>query len=222
MRKRFLFLKQSIRNLFFVDSCCLCEKSLSMGELLFCESCFRTWKEKSLLRYYEGYYYVHLYQEPIRSWIHEYKFRGRRDFGNVFAKWMKKAFWECCRQHEIEVVIPVPIHEERRLERGFNQTEEMLDYLGVSYFRMERRKNTEALYRYSGREDRQEKMEGAFTCPFSLEGKNVLLFDDIVTTGTTMSEMKKAIWKKGKPNKIVIFAFSLSERVKMEQKSRGK
>lgn len=53
-------------------------------------------------------------------------------------------------------------------------------------------------------------------------GKNVLLFDDIVTTGTTMSEMKKAIGKKGKPNKIVIFAFSLSERVKIEQKSRGK
>lgn len=222
MRKQFLFLKRSIRNLFFVDSCCLCEKSLSVEEFLFCGHCFQIWKQKSLLRYYEGYYYVHLYQEPIRSWIHEYKFQGRRDFGKIFAKWMKEAFWECCRRHEIEVVIPVPIHEERRLKRGFNQTEEILKYLGVSYFRMERRKNTEPLYLYSDREDRRKRMREAFDCSLSLEGKNVLLFDDIVTTGTTMLEMKKAIRKKGKPNKLVIFTFSLSERVKIEQKNRGK
>jgi len=199
----------------------LCEKTLTKKENLFCETCFQIWKEKSLLRYYEGYYYVHLYQEPIRSWIHEYKFEDRREFGKIFAKWMKKAFWECYQRNEIDVVIPVPIHEERRLERGFNQAEQLLEFLGVSYLEMKRVRNTEHLYQYSSKQDRQNMMQEVFDCPFSLEGKNVLLFDDIVTTGATMEEMKKAICKKGKPNKMIVFSLALSERVKIEQKNSG-
>ena len=91
----------------------------------------------------------------------------------------------------------------------------------MPYITIERYKNTKHLYQYGMKRDRQEIMEAAFYCPISLEGKNVLLFDDIITTGTTISEMKKAICQKGMPNKIVSFAFALSERVKIEQKSGG-
>ena len=221
MRKKFLFLKRSIRKLFFEDTCSCCQKELKKEESILCQECFQIWKKKSLLRYYEGHYYVHLYQEPIRSWIHEYKFQGRKEFGEIFAKWMKKAFWECYDRNKIDIVVPVPIHEKRRLERGFNQTEEILKHLSVPYITIERYKNTKHLYQYGMKRDRQEIMEAAFYCPISLEGKNVLLFDDIITTGTTISEMKKAICQKGMPNKIVSFAFALSERVKIEHKSGG-
>ena len=87
MRKKFLFLKRSIRKLFFEDTCSCCQKELKKEESILCQECFQIWKKKSLLRYYEGHYYVHLYQEPIRSWIHEYKFQGRKEvFGNVMTE----------------------------------------------------------------------------------------------------------------------------------------
>lgn len=218
-QKRYPFLKQSFKWLLFQDTCCICECELTKEEEVFCSDCFRKWAEKSLLRYYEGYFFVYFYRGEIRDWLHEYKFQGVESFGKILAKLIKQPFWECYQAREIDVVIPVPIHEERLLQRGFNQTEEILKHLKIPYLTMQRKKNTQALFHHHEKEDREKIMENAFVCPFSVEDKNILIFDDIITTGTTVEEMKKAILKQGRPKSISVFAISLSERVKIEQKN---
>lgn len=62
-------------------------------------------------------------------------------------------------------------------------------------------------------------MENAFVCSVPVEGRCILLFDDIITTGTTIEEMKRAILKQGTPKSISVFSIALSERVKIEQKN---
>lgn len=218
-QRKFPFLKQSFKHLLFHDTCRICSSILHEEEEIFCPSCFETWEEKSILRYYEGYYFVYFYQDEIRDFLHEYKFHGVQTLGKILAKLIKKAFWECCQANEIDVVVPIPIHEERLLQRGFNQTEEILEHLKVSYLRTERKKNTQALFQHHEKEVREKIMENAFICPVSLQGKNILLFDDIITTGTTIEEMKKAILKQGRPRSISVFSIALSERAKIGQKN---
>lgn len=218
-QRKFPLQIQSIKKIFFVDTCRICSKELVRTEDILCQKCFRVWKEKTILHYYEGYYFIYFYEGKIREWIHEYKFEHCRPMGKLFAKLIKEAFWECYQEKKIDVVIPVPIHEKRFLQRGFNQTEEILKYLKIPYIKIERIKDTQALFQHHEKEEREEIMKHAFSCPVSLEGKNVLLFDDIVTTGTTMQEMKKAIFKQGKPRTILCFSLTLAERVKIEHRS---
>lgn len=205
------------------DTCLLCSRSLHSEEEVLCPACFERCQQKSLLHCLAGYYFVYWYQSEIREMLHEYKFQGRRSLGKIIAKCIKLPFWECYEREEIEIVIPVPIHEERLLQRGFNQTEEILKYLQVPYDILTREKNTEALFQHHEKSMRETILKEAFVCSASLAqkmtGKNILLFDDIITTGTTMEEMKKAIYKCAKPNKISVFSVSLSERVKIEQKN---
>lgn len=192
---------------------------MKAGEEIFCSSCFEILEEKSILRHYEGYYFIYFYQGEIRDFLQEYKFQGVQNFGKILAKLIKKAFWECYKVNKIDLVIPIPIHEERFLQRGFNQTEEILKHLKISYSRTKRTKNTQPLFRYHEKEEREKMMENAFVCSVPVEGRRILLFDDIITTGTTIEEMKRAILKQGNPESISVFSIALSERVKIEQKN---
>lgn len=128
---------------------------MKAGEEIFCSSCFEMLEEKSILRYYEGYYFIYFYQGEIRDFLQEYKFQGVQNFGKMLAKLIKKAFWECYRANKIDLVIPIPIHEERFLQRGFNQTEEILKHLKISYSRTERTKNTQPLFQYHEKRERE-------------------------------------------------------------------
>lgn len=213
-QKKLQFLKQSFKALLCEECCYACSQELRKSEEFLCETCFQKWKEKALLRYEGGYYFAYFYRGEIRDCLHDYKFQGCYGLGKIFAKLIKEAFWECYQREKIDVVIPVPIHEERLLQRGFNQCEEILKYLKVPYLKMERKKKTEALFQHQEKEKREQIMKDAFSCTLDLEGKNVLLFDDIITTGTTMKEMKKAILKQGKPRSISVFSIAFAERVK--------
>lgn len=208
------FLQRNLRDLLFEDSCTICHKKLRGSEEILCQACFQKWKEKSILRKQEDYYYLYPYEKEIRKLLHAYKFQSRKRIGTIFAKWMKEAFWQCYHLHEIDVVIPVPIHEQRKLERGFNQTEDILEQLQVQYRSIERIKNTKHLFTFHEKAEREKMMQKAFFCPQSFQGKNVLLFDDIITTGSTIEEMKRAIQEKGEAKNIYVFCLALAERVK--------
>lgn len=214
-------LRQSLRYLLWEEGCSICKQPLKGEEEIVCSSCFQKWREKSILRKQGDYYYLYPYGKEIRNLLHAYKFQARKGLGKILAKWMKEAFWQCYSLHEIDVVIPVPIHKERRLERGFNQTEEILEHLQIHYFSMERIKNTKHLFAFHEKGEREKIMQKAFLCSESFQGKNVLLFDDIITTGTTIEEMKKAIQEQGEPKNIIVFCIALAERAKIEQNIEG-
>jgi ComF family protein len=106
---------------------------------------------------------------------------------------LRAAWEELPGREEIELLIPVPLHPSRERERGFNQAEIMARWLGrevgrpVETASLVRRRPTERHRLGMGRRERSRSLQGAFVvrAPRLIEGRSLLVLDDVLTTGTT-------------------------------------
>lgn len=99
-----------------------------------------------------------------------------------------------------DAIVPVPLHWTKRLSRGFNQAELLADALAsiasLKVARAVRRvQMTRSQTLFDSRKARQENIHSAFrlTRPDLLDGRNVLIVDDVMTTGATLQAMTRAI-----------------------------
>ena len=147
---------------------------------------------------------VGTYEGSLRRIICRFKY-GRRPhlaatLGALIAERAREEFAE----DPPEVVVPVPLHPARRRARTFDQAvllaEAAAGSLGVPCApgTLARTRNTPTLTRQS-REERQETVKGVFACvrPREVEGRRVLLVDDVMTTGATCSECARALRAAG-------------------------
>ena len=103
------------------------------------------------------------------------------------------------------IIIPIPLYIKREKWRGFNQAEEIAKHLSsqlkIPFIKktLIRIKNTKPQTETENREERQNNLKGAFKClNYNLiKGKNVLLIDDIYTSGSTMEEAARTLKKDG-------------------------
>ena len=101
---------------------------------------------------------------------------------------------------KFDYILFVPLHKKRLRQRGFNQAEKIANNLSniidVPVIDIiDRRYNTRRLYKL-GKEDRINELKNAFTIKsniIDLKNKNVLLVDDIFTTGSTVNEISKIL-----------------------------
>ncbi|MFC1756933.1 ComF family protein [Patescibacteria group bacterium] len=110
------------------------------------------------------------------------------------------------------IIIPIPLSKKRYRERGFNQAEliakhlsdisnkTLLIYSNVLY----KNRHTISQVNIKNREKRLKNLKGVFVVKNTkiIKNKNILLLDDVSTTGTTIKEAKKALEKSG-TNKVV-------------------
>jgi ComF family protein len=95
--------------------------------------------------------------------------------------------------HEIDAIIPVPLHPRKQRSRGYNQSTEICSGISKSMNRpiitgnLIRQVHTSS-QTMKGRYERWENVDGIFKVKNSaaLSGKHLLLVDDIITTGATM------------------------------------
>ena len=158
------------------------------------------------------------YRDGVQPLLHKLKFDNNL---NVLPA-LKKILDDVSEREEIlkllagiDFAVPVPLHEERLKERGFNQTEKIFeDFFAKKNIPLEkiliRRVATPKLYQF-GRAERQKILKGVFAAvkPLDLRGKNILIVDDIYTTGTTVSECAKVLKELGAA-KISVLALSSS------------
>ncbi|MFH0814627.1 MAG: phosphoribosyltransferase family protein [Candidatus Falkowbacteria bacterium] len=102
------------------------------------------------------------------------------------------------------LLIPVPLHRRRFLSRGFNQSEIIAKELVSAYgceLKTDVVKRTKATKKQFGlsREARQKNIQGAFTIvkPELVKGRKIIIIDDVLTTGATLSELAKILKKCG-------------------------
>ena len=92
-----------------------------------------------------------------------------------------------------DVLVAVPLHRSRERERGYNQSELLARAVsketGIDFlFRaLSRTRDTPPQVSITGHEERKRNLEGAFASTGDVSGLRVLLVDDVVTTGSTMS-----------------------------------
>lgn len=138
----------------------------------------------------------------VQNMIHEFKYHGNKKAGYYFGKLMGKSLLNSNRFANIEAIIPLPLFERKEKMRGFNQAEVLCDGIAEIINKPVIKKNvirkvfTETQTK-KHRAERWKNVEGIFYVidPPSLEGKHILLIDDVITTGATIDACGTEILK---------------------------
>lgn len=135
------------------------------------------------------------FEGPIKELIHRFKYNGEQVLGIPLGKFLIEGFKICNRSNKIDIVVPVPLYWKKRIKRRFNQSALIAKMLSkhysipVSIGNLCRIRNTKTQTKLT-RKQRLENMKNAFSVNTSHKfiGKNILLVDDVMTTGITASE----------------------------------
>ena len=145
-----------------------------------------------------------LYDDNSRDLILQFKHADRLDLAPLFAGWVGRAAADLIA--EADAVAPVPLHPGRLFKRRYNQSAEIARPLARRYRlaylpeALKRRKATESQAGKSA-SGRRRNVAGAFEVPdrqkAKVEGRRILLIDDVLTTGATAEACAKALLKAG-------------------------
>lgn len=178
------------------------------GEIGICKACYEKLKTTKDMSFDGGegvkaVFSPYEYKGKLADCVKAYKFSGQSLFGGLFGKLIYEELKAISHLWEYDAVIPVPLHEKRLQERGYNQSEiiarKMSEISGVSIiddgvFRIRETKRQSSL----GARERRENVKGAFYAyPKAVAGKRVLLVDDICTMGETIRACADALIKAG-------------------------
>lgn len=203
---------QKFKKIIYGDNCSICKKKLKEKEIYLCEGCFEYLEKNAVLKFFNNYYYLFYYNEKMRALLGDYKLKNRKGLGREIGKIIKPQIERVIKEKRIDVVIPVPISEIRRFERGFNQVEELLDSCHISYEKIYRTKDTKHMYELKSKDERNKNVESAFNIEIDLQGKRVLIVDDILTTGATIGEIIKSIRGKNQVEEIYVFSLTVAQK----------
>ena len=202
-------IRENLRFLLFDNSCSYCHKKLDR-EGYICSKCLEKLKREAFLKNKDNFYYVFIYEKEIRQIISDYKLRNRKDLVRDIAFLIRKPIFQLIEKEKIDIVIPVPISEERELERGFNQIEYLLECLDIKYKKIERIRDTKHMYNLKDNEKRERNVEKAFKNSLNLENKNILIVDDIVTSGATINSISEELRKDNENIDIKVFSIAIA------------
>lgn len=143
------------------------------------------------------------YDDNSKNLVLSFKFMDRTENAAVLAKWMKIA-GEDIWAEGVDVLVPVPLHYTRLIKRKYNQSALLcaelskLTGIPVNYNSVVRHLKTRPQVEFSGKE-RVRNIKGAFCIrhPEQIQGKRVVLVDDVMTTGSTLKECASVIKKAG-------------------------
>ncbi len=152
-----------------------------------------------------GIYSVSTYEGVIRTAIHRFKFKNRKNLGEALGMVLVKyiSHTPTLNMKEMDMIVPVPLHKKRRRKRGFNQVrilaESLNRYFGTPVIdAIERSRDTKAQFDLP-RGERFKNVYRAFKVfdQNAVKDKRILLIDDIYTTGATIIECSKALKSAG-------------------------
>ena len=159
-----------------------------------CELCRRG------LRGFDAAYSFGAYQDTLRELIHLFKYTRIRTLAAPLGRMIASAVPV---DQSFDVVVPVPLHWRRRLDRGFNQSELLARAVarryGLRVTNAVRRGRTTSAQAGLSNARRRANVAGAFTVerPRAIAGHRVLLVDDVMTTGATAAACAAALRQAG-------------------------
>ena len=156
--------------------------------------------------------------------IHNFKYHGRWFFAQKMGEWLGEELLDSGNFDDIDLIVPIPLHYRRRLRRGYNQSEQLA--LGVGRkigvecdFRSVRRRHYNDSQTSKSRSERWDNVEEIFEVRNAdrLRGRHILLVDDVLTTGATMTSCASTILKACDGDvRISIASLAVSRRIMQE------
>jgi ComF family protein len=171
--------------------CKKCSKPIESEESEFCLDCNR-----KNHKYVKGFA-LWVYDGHMKKSISDFKFHGRREYSEFYVTEIVKRYREEIKKIEPDVLVPIPIHSSKQIQRGYNQADILAKGIGkemdlpVLSYLLQRNKKTLPQKQLNDKE-RLKNLEQAFQ--FSIEERSkypkeirkVILVDDIYTTGSTI------------------------------------
>ena len=207
----------NFKKVFFRDTDLLTGENLADTDIS--EKTLETFRLRGSLKQINNIYYFWNYDRDFKLLISKLKFRGRKSIAKDIAGLIESGVKFVLERENIDYIIPVPISAQRESERGFNQTEVLLDALKIQYLKIRRVKNTKKMFKILEENKRNKNIKNSFfiNSENDLSNKNILLFDDIVTTGATLREIKSEILKKYRVNKITVLTLAAAREIKVNK-----
>ncbi len=209
----------NILNLFYPPICGFCGR-ISKDNI--CRKCLIKIKKYDISSnkyeypnmYFDEIFHIFKYEGDIRNRIIKYKFKNAPYLYKTFSKLILNNEKICDILKKYDLIIPVPIHKKRKLIRGYNQTEliarDLANNLDLKLEKniLIKEINTKAQSE-SNKMERQTNIIDAFKIQNlqKIKNKNVLIFDDIYTTGSTANECAKVL-KKAQAKKVGVFTIA--------------
>ena len=221
-----------IWELFFPRYCVVCGRRLLRDEEFLCVHCIselpRTkfhlqadnemeknlWGKLPLVKAAAFLYYAK--ENDTRKVLYELKYYGNSKLGVFLGQWMASELGGTDFFQGIDYIVPVPLHEKKRRERGYNQSEMLAQGISLStnipvVLDVLLRTGYTDTQTHKGNYERWENIRNVFTCVNCdvFSGKHILLVDDVVTTGATVVACADAL--ADIPNlKVSVLSFALA------------
>ena len=181
-------------KIFPVQTCHYCRKPQAFGKT--CDQC----SNKNRL---DGLFILGPYDQPIlKEAIHSWKHERVKEIGNILGLWLANRLAHSFFR-ENSIITHIPLRRQRQFDRGFNQSEQLSLILARKFqipikSLLIKIKDTEPQSSLN-REKRLLNIRGVFAPAkdAKLSGQNIILIDDITTTGATMEEACRVIKKAG-------------------------
>ena len=141
------------------------------------------------------------YNDILHNLIHSLKYNDRANYGFDFGVLLGEEILDD-EIGDIDMIIPVPLHWLKKRERGYNQAFWLAKGLASIYAvpvdsSIIKRTRYTVSQTMLGSTERMVNLDGAFTINKSLNNQHILLVDDVLTTGSTISNCAKVLRENG-------------------------
>lgn len=199
--------------------CCSCKTKLSVNQDTMCVDCLskiqrsnssrlqreferKFFNNKIISEFYSPFVFEK--DKELQHAIHALKYDKKFPVGIFLGKVLAAEIKSSKTNWKFDLIIPIPLHQLKKAERGYNQAYYIAKGVGkifkvkVSDRIVKRIKYTESQTTMNLNE-REENISGAFKVKWNTQvrGKNILLLDDVITTGATISECGKILLEAG-------------------------
>lgn len=194
-------------NLLFPPKCILCRKLLSKEETDLCGSCRGEVSgypmRKTAPQFLDSFAAVWYYEGSVRKSLLRFKFYGARSYGGPYGRLVAMKVLETGVE-DFDLLTWIPVSPVRKLRRGYDQVEliaqstaKELGMEAVPTLKKIRHNRTQS--GISDEAKRRANVLGVYRVrnPEQIAGKKILLLDDILTTGATMSEAARVLKTAG-------------------------
>ena len=145
-----------------------------------------------------------LEEQPLRHVVQKFKYGRKVSLGKPLGRLMARGCQEFLGECPAALIIPVPLHPKRLRWRGFNQSVLLARQISCAYnirmdpFVLQRRKETPAQTQLT-EDERRRNVRAAFAInpEKSIDGQNILLIDDVYTSGATVNECSRTLKRQG-------------------------